>query len=163
MGRLSLSSTPLLLLDLEELKYIWDVNVLVRCVWICLWHLKLLGEVGQAFVHAALSQCHFFRKSDKKTTFVTHCQLTCWCKCAMCLGLVPKLPLAVPWVQPFIPPRLLPTGKVIQEDRSMYFFFPQATPTCISLNCWSLLSELVCISYCVCWLQTTLLWQTADE
>lgn len=63
------------------------------------------------------------------------CQLTCWCKCAMCLGLVPKLPLAVPWVQPFIPPRLLPTGKVIQEDRSMYFFFPQATPTCISLNC----------------------------
>lgn len=72
------------------------------------------------------------------------CQLTCWCKCAVCLGLVPKLPLAVPWVQLFIPPRLLPTGKVI-----CFLLFPQATPTFISLNCCSLLSGLVCISYCL--------------
>lgn len=35
----------------------------------------------------------------------------------MYLGLVPKLPLAVPWVQPFFPPGLLPTGKVIQDNR----------------------------------------------
>ena len=65
MGRPPLFSTPLLLLDLEELNISETLTALSRLYDFACGSQSFAGEVGQALVHAVLSQCCFFRKSER--------------------------------------------------------------------------------------------------
>lgn len=67
MGRSSLSSTPLLLLDLEELNYLRDLTSLSDFYEFACGIQRFSGEFGQALVHTALSQRHYLASQIKRS------------------------------------------------------------------------------------------------